>query len=136
MACLDTSILIDLMDARPSPTRQRARTIIHELKTAQEQLFTTRINLAELYVGIERASDAFQEERRMTRALASIEVLELDERGARVYGQLQADLLDRGLPCGEMDVLIAAIALTNRQRVVTRNARHFAPIRGLTVVSY
>jgi predicted nucleic acid-binding protein len=41
-----------------------------------------------------------------------------------------------GRPAGDMDTLIAAIALAHGQRLVTRNPKHFADVPGLIVESY
>lgn len=45
-------------------------------------------------------------------------------------------MLDQGTPAGEMDTLIAAVALAQGEALVTRNARHFEGIAGLTVLGY
>ena len=47
-----------------------------------------------------------------------------------------ADLKQRGQLIGEMDVLIAGVALSDGLAVVSRNTRHFGRIAGLTVVDW
>ncbi len=42
----------------------------------------------------------------------------------------------KGEPIGDLDTLIASIALTNRQILVTKNKAHFEKIPGLVVESY
>jgi hypothetical protein len=56
MACLDTTLLVDLLRSNP---RQKSRALdkTGELAGCDEVIDTTRSNLAELYVGIELAED-------------------------------------------------------------------------------
>jgi tRNA(fMet)-specific endonuclease VapC len=46
------------------------------------------------------------------------------------------DLKQRGQLIGDMDVLIAAVAMSEGLAVVTRNTRHFGRIAGLTVIDW
>ncbi|MGD0517835.1 MAG: PIN domain-containing protein [Thermoguttaceae bacterium] len=56
MACLDTTVLIDLLRSNPDRKRQ-ALDKIEQLSARGETIATTRFNLAELYVGIELSVD-------------------------------------------------------------------------------
>jgi tRNA(fMet)-specific endonuclease VapC len=47
-----------------------------------------------------------------------------------------ADLKQRGQLIGEIDVLIAGLALSEGLAVVTHNTRHFGRIAGLTVMDW
>jgi predicted nucleic acid-binding protein len=46
------------------------------------------------------------------------------------------DLRRRGLPTGENDLWIAATAIAADEALVTKNLRHFQPIRGLRVMTH
>ena len=135
MACLDTTILIDLLGNK-SAHRERALAKIDQLSQDREPLYTTRFNLAELYVGIERSKSSKSEEKLIGNLLKFINVLEFDERAARLFGQITAYLQMIGKPAGDMDVLIAATALAATQKLITRNARHFENIPQLNVEEY
>jgi tRNA(fMet)-specific endonuclease VapC len=63
-------------------------------------------------------------------------VLEFDERAARLFGQITAYLQMIGKLAGDMDVLIAATAIGSSQKLITRNARHFENIPQLNVEEY
>jgi tRNA(fMet)-specific endonuclease VapC len=52
------------------------------------------------------------------------------------YGELNSELLDRGLPPPGMDLLIAATALVHNLTLVTHNTQDFANIDGLTIVDW
>jgi len=54
-----------------------------------------------------------------------------DEAG-RIYGSLRA----RGNPIGVADALIAAIALLQREPLITRNRKEFGQVEGLQVETY
>ena len=106
------------------------------MATKNGPLAKTRFNVAELYVGIERSQSPEREEKRILQILEDMEILEFTDTAARVFGRLTARLRSIGRPSGDMDVLIAAVAICNKQALVTRNPRHFAEINELTVLSY
>jgi predicted nucleic acid-binding protein len=136
MACLDTTLLVDLLRSDPE-SKRRALGEVEALAGRGEQIVTTRLNLAELYVGIE-LSDDFQRGREKVRNVLSHLhcVLEFDDSAARLFGEITAHLQRIGRPAGDMDVLIAAVAIANGHCLVTRNASHFAAIPHLVVETY
>ena len=133
MAVLDTTILVDLLRKRQGPAARRAAAVLRALVADGEVLMTTRFNTAGLYVGTELSSDPDGEAARVDAALAPLRILDFDDAAARAYGRIEASLRSSGRPVGDMDALIASVALSNGQSVVTRNARHFQPIPGLVV---
>jgi len=135
VACLDTTILIDL-SRRRSPRRPRAAAKMRELLDRDESLVTTRINLAELYVGIQRSDDPKREERIVAATVEGLEILEFDDWAARLFGETTAYLYQIGQPAGDMDVLIAAICVASSEVLVTGNAAHFANVPDLIVETY
>lgn len=136
MALLDTTVLIDLNLRPRSPLRRRADALAAQLVRRGEQLCTSRINEAEFRVGAFRAGDPAREAARIEALLSRLIILEFDASAARRYAEAQAHLLNIGRPSGEADVFIAAVALANGQRLVTRNPDHFANIPGLVVEAY
>ena len=135
MACLDTTILIDLIGNK-SANREKALAKIDQLTGDGEPLYTTRFNLAELYVGIARSKSPKAEEKLIGNLLKFVKVLEFDERSARLFGQITAYLQMLGKPVGDMDVLIAATSLASTQKLITKNSRHFENIPQLKVEEY
>lgn len=136
MACLDTSVLIDLGRGPGSAWQQRAQRAVADLARRGSLLATTRFNVAELWVGIFRAPDRPVEQAKVERLLAPLAVLEFDANGARLFGQLTAHLQALGEPVGDMDALIAAVALAHGHEILTRNAKHFRRIPGVIVHTY
>ncbi|MBN1675906.1 MAG: type II toxin-antitoxin system VapC family toxin [Kiritimatiellae bacterium] len=136
MACLDTSFLLDLAGGGGRRRRIRAEAMLRELAQRGEPLFTTRFNVAELYVGVYRSDDRAEEERKVQALLSGLGVLEFGEAEARLFGRITAALQEIGRPAGDMDVLIAAVAFANGHSLVTQNPSHFEDIPGLIVEGY
>jgi len=135
MACLDTTILIDLL-GRTAPRKQQAFRKIKALAKQGQTLATTRFNVAELYVGIARSRSPEEDENAIGTLLREFEVLEFTNAAARVFGSITGLLQHMGKPAGDMDVLIAATAMVNGHSLVTRNAKHFRHIPHLVVEEY
>lgn len=55
---------------------------------------------------------------------------------AEKYGQLQAGLLDAGMPAPGMDMLIAATALVHDLTLVTHNTQDYVNVPGLRLVDW
>ena len=136
MACLDTSVLVDLLRPSRSGAYTVARAKIEELLGAGADIVTTRFNVAELWAGVAASREPEKEEAAMQALLEPVLAIDFDERSARSAGYLSTELRRRGTPIGTMDVLIAATCIVNRQPIVTRNARHFELVPGLEVDAY
>lgn len=135
MACLDTTLLIDLASKR-SARKDRASRKIEELAARGESLATTRFNLAELYVGLARSNRPDEDEKAIEALLQDVEILDFNDAAARLFGSITGFLQQRGTPAGDMDVLIAATALAYGHPLITRNTRHFRHIPDLPVEEY
>ncbi len=61
------------------------------------------------------------------------EILPLDRRGLEHAANIYADLKRRGELIGEIDMLIAGVALAHGMGVATRNIAHFSRIANLHV---
>jgi predicted nucleic acid-binding protein len=135
MACLDTTILIDLV-SEPVGRRDKAIGKIEKLAERGEELVTTRFNLAELYVGIARSGHPEKEEKAIHAWVSEFTILEFNDAAARLFGSITGYLQEISKPAGDMDVLIAATAMVYGHALITRNARHFKHIPHLVVETY
>jgi len=95
--------------------------------------------LAELHLGVARLADG-RRKNDLRAAIDRIEndlfrgrVLPLDNASAWQYGQLSAMRERTGRSIGQMDALIAAIALSNQAALATRNVADFADL-GLELI--
>jgi tRNA(fMet)-specific endonuclease VapC len=64
------------------------------------------------------------------------EILPFTHAAAVLAADIWADLKQRGQLIGEIDVLIAGVALSEGLAVVSHNTRHFGRIAGLTVMDW
>jgi tRNA(fMet)-specific endonuclease VapC len=135
MACLDTCVILDLRGRAPE-MKARARWKLAELRSRGERLVVSRFTWAEVYTGVSRTDDPLVEEARLRAAMGALPVLEFDDRAARLFGSLTANLFRQGRPAGDLDVLIAATALAAGHSVLTRDIEHFARMPGLVVETY
>ena len=136
MACLDTTLLVDLLRSNQLRKR-RALDKIDAIARRGELVVTTCVNLAELYVGVELSDNPQRDYARLQDVLNQLDsVLEFDDPAARLFGRIAAHLQRIGRPTGETDMIIAATAIGSGHSLVTQNPSHFADIEGLAVETY
>ena len=130
---LDTDILSNLMKRTPS-----SGLVARVARVPPEQQFTSSITLGELVYGAHRLRErtAVLLERIEDALLPNLPVLPFDTSAARRYGEIRAELEQRGAPIGDADVRIAAIALAHGFKVVTGNERHFRRVPGLGIENW
>jgi predicted nucleic acid-binding protein len=126
MFILDTNILSELMDSEGAVEVLRWVDPV-----AQESLFTTALNQAEILYGIAAMSKG----RRRNEIIACADamfaedfrgrILPFDERAAGHFAEIVAGRKRVGRPSGLVDSQIAAIARVHAMAVVTRNTKHF-----------
>ncbi len=125
MILLDTNVVSQTMH----PMGDRAvRKWLDEQDTGSVLLPTPV--LAELWFGVEKLPLG---KRRLTfeKALNQIELafrdfmLTLELQDAKTYGRLRALSVRQGRMIGEVDIMIAAIAITHNLTLATRNTRDF-----------
>ncbi len=136
MACFDTSVLLDLMGRGGRRGITRASKLIHQIVDGGHDLTTTCFNVAELLVGVHRSNDSDRERSKLQVALEGFRVLEFDYPCTELFGSIQSRLLAIGRPAGDMDVLIASVALRHQEPLVTGNAKHFRDIPDLVFEAY
>lgn len=123
---LDTDWIIDCLSHR-----QTAIAVVREL--APLGVAASVVTYAELYEGIvaspRRAADLAQLEDFMS----GVEILDIDIRIARIFGEGRAQLRAQGQLIDNFDRLIAATALRFGLILVTRNVNDFRRIEGLQI---
>lgn len=129
MVCLDTDFLIAYIRKDASAVRK-----LQELAAKQEPIHTTIINAFELYKGAFSAKDTYNEILKVDKILDAFFIQLLDRGAARAAGALHSKIQSNNI--GESDLLIAAIALANKQTLLTRNVKHFERVPGLKVESW
>jgi predicted nucleic acid-binding protein len=136
MAILDTTFLIDLMKESKTDRPGSATAKLAELMQRGEELRTSLFNIGELYVGVAKGAQPAKERQAIEDCLALFEIVGFEETTARVFGQLVGELERQGQVIGDMDALIASVALEQDEVLVTRNTTHFQRVPGLRVEGY
>lgn len=126
MVCLDTDFIADLDRGKTDAIAK-----LDELESRNETIFTTAINVAELFHGAHNARDGERAVADITAILDKFHILSLDYDSARTWGALAEKL--KSNPVGELDLFIASIALSNKQVLITKNKKHFERVPGLQV---
>ena len=121
---IDTCVISELTQIRPFPA------VINWLADKREQnLYLSVITIAELHRGIAKLTKSKKQRRlsdwinRELMLRFHGRILPVDERIARVFGQIQADAEQRGRKMPAMDSFIAATAIVHELTVVTRNTK-------------
>jgi len=98
-----------------------------------EDLFLSAITLSELEHGVYNSNILYRQKNRVALIgfLSILTVLPFDDRAAQKYGMLRADLQKRNCLIGNMDMLIAAHALSENMILATNNTREFSRVQGL-----
>lgn len=130
MVCLETTFLIDLLRGTDAATRYMLA-----LSESSESITVAAPTIVEAAIGAELAESS-RERQHLKDLLKAVTVLPLDQESALLAGKLSAQLITSGDPIGPIDVMIAAIAATHHERLVTRNTKHFSRIPGLEIEDY
>jgi tRNA(fMet)-specific endonuclease VapC len=100
------------------------------------RLHISVIALGELFTWTSRASAPPRRLQTLLALLKDVRVLDITPPVAQRFGAIRADLLDRGLPTPDLDLLHAATALEFGFTMVTHNVADYANVPGLTVVDW
>jgi len=134
--CLDTTVFVDLTGRGGAANKGRVLSKLNRISAAGGRLTTTLFTVAELWVGVERSTLPEKEKQTVETLLAPVTLLDFDRRAAETFGRITAHLQKSGQPAGDIDVLIASVALVHGQVLVTRNPKHFTTIPALVVEVY
>jgi tRNA(fMet)-specific endonuclease VapC len=96
-----------------------------------DNLFTTRINVAELLYGAFNSTKVEQNLAKVSAFLANFRILEFDAQASLVFAQEKARLKKSGELIADMDLMIASITVANDFALVSNNMKHFDRIKQL-----
>jgi tRNA(fMet)-specific endonuclease VapC len=127
---LDTNVCIDLIRGRV-PTEDSAGG-----RVPLDASVISSITLAELEVGVAKATASRGPRRQLDELLEQVAVADFDSAAAHDYCAIRAHLEKQGTLIGPLDLLIAAHARSRGDRLVTANLREFRRVPGLTCVAW
>jgi tRNA(fMet)-specific endonuclease VapC len=123
---LDTDMVSFFIKDNPKAVR------IKVAQHCKEGLSISAITHAELIFGL-RKNYSKQLDYWLGQVLERFKVYAFDSAAALVYGDMRAKLEKSGTPLENMDMLIAATALSNNAVLVSHNKKHFSKIKGLKI---
>ncbi|MBI4439890.1 PIN domain-containing protein [Candidatus Woesearchaeota archaeon] len=130
MAVLDSSFLIDILRNKPS-----AVDLLDDLERKESVLAVAAPSVMEMWEGALLSSIPDREKKRVEELLTHLTVFPLDEAAAKRSAEVEAGLIRQGQQIGGVDIMVAGIALTRGDTLVSGDA-HFARIPGLRVLKY
>lgn len=103
---------------------------------ADQTIDIAAITVAELWHGVERATGAsrVRRQRYIEAVVSATAVVPYTEATAYHHARIWAELQSAGKMIGYYDIIVAATAIERGSALATFNTRHFAQIKGLTVV--
>jgi len=122
---LDTNICIYIIKKRPLSVLNRFSTI------PRDEICISVVTSTELQYGVEKSSSKRFNQGILDDFLLRLTVLSWDEDAAMQYGKTRVFLEKKGLPIGNMDLLIAAHALSQKYILVSNNLGEFERVPGL-----
>jgi tRNA(fMet)-specific endonuclease VapC len=131
LVCIDTSFLIALLRRDPN-AEAKLESFVQDGVT----ISTTPICACELFAGAYKAKKRDLEIKRVKEFLSRMELLAFSTQACERFGRIRSELESTGTPIGDFDIMIAAIAITHNQPVLTGDVEHFQKISGLTVESW
>lgn len=128
MILLDTNVCVAHLNGDPRVARPMQE---HASEIAVPSLVAT-----ELFYGFEKSSRAAENLPRLKQFLQTVQVVDYDIATAEIAGRLKAHLDRIGKRTGEMDILIAAVAVRHNALLVTNNLRHFENAPGIRLENW
>jgi tRNA(fMet)-specific endonuclease VapC len=133
MICLDTNIVIGIVNGRSSSLRHQ----LGEQMRASTPVALPVVALFEMRYGFAKSDRREHNERLLERFLGlGIDVLPFETEDAVHAGDIRAELETAGTPIGHYDYLIAAQARRRGAVLVTLNRREFARVPELLVTDW
>jgi tRNA(fMet)-specific endonuclease VapC len=118
------------MNERSPLLKQRIR------QTPSRQIAVCSVVRAELYFGSAKSNASARSYAIQKEFLEQFGSLSFDDDAAYQYAAIRADLERKGTPIGPLDLMIAAIALTNNLTLITHNTAEFGRIHDLQTADW
>jgi len=122
---LDTNICIYIMKNKPEVVAKKFESFqIGEIAISS-------IVLSELAFGAYNSQQLERNLLLLQQFMQPIEISSYDETAAYLYGKIRATLKKQGTPTGQMDIMIAAHALSLDATLITNNLKEFSRVENL-----
>ena len=110
--------------------RENPLSLLEKFKENQREIYVSSITVAEMLFGAaKKGSEKLRAQ--IMRFMSLVQMVDWDFDAADSYAFIRNNLERIGLPVDNMDMMIAACALSKGFVLVSNNARHFEKINGL-----
>lgn len=130
MVILDASFLIDLLRGNPI-----AKNKVNELDESGKDKYLASITAMELYYGAMQSGKKDDAIKVMS-LLLSLNKLNFEFNSGIKAAEIKHELEKKGMMIDIEDIMLAGIAKTMEQKILTRNVKHFERVEGLKLESY
>ncbi len=101
----------------------------------KNELASTTINYAELIYGLKKR-DNKKYLSQVELIFDNIKLYDFDKKASKIFGTLKADMQKTGIVVADMDLMIASIAISNGETLISNNLAHFSKVPLLDVESW
>lgn len=131
MVCLDSTFVIDLLRGKKD-----VQAIKENLDKTNEPIMITTPTVIEITRCLYLSNVHLNERQKVEGLFSSLVILDLDSKSAMLAGKIEAELIRSDKQIDLEDIMISSIAITNNQKLITRDVKHFKRIKGLEIESY
>jgi len=113
------------------------RAVVDNFRTHRtEPIMISVVTYGEMVFGARKSTQVERNLATAHRAAEIYPILPVTQSVIETFAGLKADLQIAGTPLDDMDLLIAATALSHNLTLVTNNEEHFSRVPGLLVVNW
>ncbi|MTJ23177.1 type II toxin-antitoxin system VapC family toxin [Dolichospermum sp. UHCC 0352] len=128
MYLLDTNICIAILKANEN--------VVSQFHEKHQSCYLSSLVLAELYKGVYCSTKVERNLDNLKKFANLLPMIDFDEKAAIEFGKIQNELRKIGKPTGQLDALIAAVAISQNYILVTDNTRDFENITNLILENW
>ena len=128
MVVLDSDLLVGILR-----NNEEAVSKMEKLEKEGEKLQTTVINTFELFEGALLHPKPDETTAKVEFLIRALDIFVFNQHASRMAAEISAELRRKGTIIDFQDISIAAIALSNNEKIVTRNIKHFSRIKNLRI---
>ena len=129
MTIIDTNVMIPFLKGTPEAVSK-----VYELSN-NNQVVITVITAYELLKGAHLSSKPQENLENIKKAISSMQVLDFSLEACEEASSIFCELKKSGKMISEFDILIAAIAKTNGEAILSRD-QHFKSIKGIDLIQF
>jgi tRNA(fMet)-specific endonuclease VapC len=124
---IDTNILIFLCNLKSKLLERRFK------RHRPEEFLVSSITVGELIYGVNKSQHRDRNLQAILKILSPFKIIDFDSSDGWEYGEIRADLEERGAIIGGNDIMLAAQAKRRGLIVITNNTGEYARVNGLQV---